>query len=157
MISNFHATIFESHQFLFQFWKGICLSSRNISDNLARDGFRPQFYYQYRGDISFLREGFCRTYLFQHVGCGNLFLVLREFFSWDFFVLNQGKQKGYNSFWWQHRQHISLKWRLWPAIFCYCSNLIPLCCLLLGWKVIVAALWWNLRYACCTLFVIVTR
>ena len=35
MISNFHAIIFEYHQFLFQFWKGICLSSRNISDNLC--------------------------------------------------------------------------------------------------------------------------
>ena len=40
MISNFHATIFEYHQFFFRFWKGICLSSRNISDNLVRDGFR---------------------------------------------------------------------------------------------------------------------
>ena len=41
MISNFHGIIFEYHEFLFQFWKGICLSSRNISDNLVRDGFRP--------------------------------------------------------------------------------------------------------------------
>ena len=56
MISNFHAIIFEYHQLLFQFWKGICLSSRNISDNLIRDGFRPQFYYHYRGDISFHLE-----------------------------------------------------------------------------------------------------
>ena len=47
VISNFRAIIFEFHQFLFQFWKGICLSSKNISDNLVRqvrDGFRPQFY-----------------------------------------------------------------------------------------------------------------
>ena len=50
--------------------------SRDISDKLVRDGFRPQFYYHCRGDISFHREGFCRTYLFQHArrfSCGNLF------------------------------------------------------------------------------------
>ena len=68
------------------------VSHRGIS--LVRDEFPPQFYYHYRGDISFPREGFRRTYLLQHVGCGNLFWVLREFFSWDFFVLNQGKQRG---------------------------------------------------------------
>ena len=45
-IHHFHAVICEYHQFLFQFWKGICLSSRNVSDNLVRDGFRPQFYYR---------------------------------------------------------------------------------------------------------------
>ena len=37
---------------------------------------------------------------------GNLFWVLREFFSWDFFVLNQGKQKGYNSFWWSDKSPV---------------------------------------------------
>ena len=68
------------------------VSHRGIS--LVTDEFRPQFYYHYRGDISFHRKGFRRTYQLQHVGCGNLFWVLREFFSWDFFVLNQGKQRG---------------------------------------------------------------
>ena len=43
------------------------------------------------------------SHLFQHVGCDNLFWVLRELFSWDFFVLNIGKQKGYNSFWWSDK------------------------------------------------------
>ena len=68
MISNFHAIIFEYHQFLFQFWKETCLSLRTISDNLVRDGFRLLFYYHYGGDIFFRREGVCRTYLFQDVG-----------------------------------------------------------------------------------------
>ena len=44
MISNFHAITFEYYQILFHFWKGICLSLRNISDNLVRDGFRPQLH-----------------------------------------------------------------------------------------------------------------
>ena len=35
VISNFDAITFEYHQFLFQFWKGICILSRNISDNLV--------------------------------------------------------------------------------------------------------------------------
>ena len=93
MISNFHAIIFEYHQLLFQFWKGVCLPSRNISDNLVRDGFRPQFWTTTEGTYPFIERDFvvltCR-----YVGCGNLFWVLREFFAWDFFVLNQGKQKG---------------------------------------------------------------
>ena len=82
------------HQFLFQ-----CLSSRNIPDNPSKR-FRPQFYYDYRGDTCFHREGFCLTYLFQHVGCGNPFWVLRElnFLLRYFFVLKIGKQKDCNFF-----------------------------------------------------------
>ena len=52
--------IFEYHQFLFQFWKRICLLSRNISYNLVRDGFRAQLPLQWghilssRGILSYL-------------------------------------------------------------------------------------------------------
>ena len=50
------------------------------------------------------REGFCRTYLFQHVVCGNLFWgVTRVILLRAFFVLNLGKQKGCNSFWWSDK------------------------------------------------------
>ena len=95
MISNVHAIVFEYHQFLFQFWKGICLLSRNISQNLVRDGFPPQFYYHYTTE---------RTYPFFERD----FLVSRRLWSsilsfarvllMGFFVLSEGKQKGYNSF-----------------------------------------------------------
>ena len=65
---NFHAVIFEYHRFLFQFWKGIYLSSKNIFDNLVREGFRPQFYYHCRGTkYLFIERDF--VYLFKHVGC----------------------------------------------------------------------------------------
>ena len=49
-------------------------------------GFRPQFYYHNRGHVFFHRGRFCRTYLFQHVGCGNL-----------------GKRKDYNYFSWSDK------------------------------------------------------
>ena len=75
--------------FCFNFGK----ESRNISDNLVRDGFRPQICYHYRGQILFHREGFCRTYLFQQAGCGNVFLIYEKSSQGFFFVLNIGKQK----------------------------------------------------------------
>ena len=105
------ANIFNNNNNNSEFWCDnlrissifVSILERNMSlteEYLIRDRFCPQFYYHYREDISFHREVFCRTYLFQHVGCGNLFWVLRDFFLWDFFVWNQGKQKGYtDSFW----------------------------------------------------------
>ena len=43
----------------------ICLASRNITDDLVRDGFCPQFYYHYMID-------FVVPNLSQHVGCDKL-------------------------------------------------------------------------------------
>ena len=98
MISNFRAIIFEFHQFLFQFRKGICLSSKNISDNLVRqvrDGFPPQFYYHYRRNISFHQEGFCRIYPFQDVG--SVVATYSEFYersSLGFFLVESRYEEG---------------------------------------------------------------
>ena len=55
MISNFRVIIFVYHQILFQFWKGAYLLSSNISHNLVRDGFRPQFT---EGTCSFIDRDF---------------------------------------------------------------------------------------------------
>ena len=117
---------------------GICLLHRGISLTSWKEmGFVLSFITTAEGTYPFIeRDDFVVPTCFNmHVSCGNLFWLLREFFLWNFVVLNLGKQKGYNSFWWSdknlvyvsaeasgsNKRHISFSWDLRVALSCCCS------------------------------------